>query len=141
MAQNVSKVPKGGSKINIRTDKIMGNQPISSLPGMAPIILFLQSKGIHILDQISQWDTNTQAWKRSSLPPIPKHLKENLNNFRYIFTTLLLQLKMATMDSDGIPLAPVTQYKQVIIIYVTGTTWLQHGYIGKQCGNLKPSLR
>lgn len=82
MAQNVSKVPKGSSKINIGTDKIMGNQPISSLPGMAPIILFLQSKGIYSLDQISQWDTNTQAWKRWSLPPIPQRLKENLDNFQ-----------------------------------------------------------
>eukprot|EP00253_Pinus_taeda_P010059 PITA_10059 len=82
MAQNVSKVPKGGSKINIGTDKIMGNQPICSLPGMTSIILFLQSKGIHSLDKITQWDAITHTWKRWSLPPIPQHLKENLDNFQ-----------------------------------------------------------
>lgn len=82
MAQNVSKVPKGGSKINIGADKIMGNQPINNHPSMDPILIFLQSKGIYNLDQISQWDINTQAWKRWSLPPIPENLKENLDNFQ-----------------------------------------------------------
>lgn len=53
MAQNISKVLKGGRKINIGTDKFMGNQPIGSQPGMDQILLFLQNKGIHYLDQIS----------------------------------------------------------------------------------------
>lgn len=45
MAQNISKVPKGGKEVNIDTDKNMGNPPINSLPGMNSITLFLQSKG------------------------------------------------------------------------------------------------
>jgi len=82
MAQNVSKVPKGGSKISIGGNKIMGNQAISSCPGMEPILLFLQSKGIYRLNQITQWDIDTQAWKGWSFPPIPDNLKENFNNFQ-----------------------------------------------------------
>eukprot|EP00253_Pinus_taeda_P036249 PITA_36249 len=54
MAQNVSKVPKDGSKINIGVDNIMGSQAISSRAG----------------------------WKGWSFPPIPDNLNENFNNFQ-----------------------------------------------------------
>lgn len=60
----------------------MGNKAISNYPGMEPIILYLQSKGLYRLNQISQWDIDTQAWKGWSFPPIPDNLKEIFNNFQ-----------------------------------------------------------
>eukprot|EP00253_Pinus_taeda_P011184 PITA_11184 len=81
MAQNISKVPKGGKKVNIGADKIMGNPPINSLPGMDSLISFLQSKGISNLDQISQWDATTHVWMRWEFPPIPQRLKGSFDNF------------------------------------------------------------
>jgi len=81
MAQNVSKVPKGGETVNFGSDKIMGNPPINSLPGMDPIIFYLQSKGICNLGQISQWDASTNVWMRWKFPPIPHHLKGNFDSF------------------------------------------------------------
>jgi len=81
MAQNVSKVPKGGEMVNFDSDKIIGNPPLNSLPGMDPIIHYLQSKGIFNLSQISQWKASTNVWTQWEIPPIPHHLKDSFDSF------------------------------------------------------------
>lgn len=81
MVQNVSKVPKGGETVNFGLDKIMGSPPINSLPGLDPIIHYLQSKGIFNLGQISQWNVSTNFWMRWEFPPIPQHLKGSFDSF------------------------------------------------------------
>lgn len=116
MAQNICKVPKGGSKINIKADKIMGNQPISSQPGTDQILLLLHNKGIQYLHQISQWDINTQAWKGWSFPPSLEISKRVLRVFRFIFTTLHQSLKMSLMAFYGTPQVLAIQFKLVAII-------------------------
>lgn len=50
MAQNISKVPKGGVNIKIGTDKIMGQQPINSQVGADQILSFFDNIGIQHLD-------------------------------------------------------------------------------------------
>lgn len=82
MAQNTSKVPKGGNNIKIGADKIMGNQPIINQPSTDQILLFLYNKGIHYLDQISQWDAHSQIWMGLTFPPIPIDLKEIFDNLQ-----------------------------------------------------------
>lgn len=82
LAQNTFKVPKGGNNIKIGAEKIMGNQSISSQPGTDKILLFLYNKGIHYLDQISQWDTHSQICMGWTFPPIPIDLKESFDNLQ-----------------------------------------------------------
>eukprot|EP00253_Pinus_taeda_P015168 PITA_15168 len=80
MAQNVSKVPKGGETVNIGSDKIMGNPPINNLPDIDPILRYLHSKGISKLSQISQWNDSTNAWIQWEFPPIPHHLNDSFGS-------------------------------------------------------------
>eukprot|EP00253_Pinus_taeda_P006959 PITA_06959 len=80
MAQNVSKVPKGGETVNIGSDKIMGNPPINNLTGTDPILRYLHSKGITKLSQISQWNDSTNAWIQWAFPPIPHHLNDSFDS-------------------------------------------------------------
>lgn len=82
MAQNTSKVPKDGNSVKIGADKIMQNHSISSQPCTDQILLFLHNKGIHFLDQISQWDINSQIWKGWNFPPIPNDLRESFDNLQ-----------------------------------------------------------
>lgn len=82
LAQNISKVPKGGSNIRIGADKIMGEQTISNKPGSQQILSFLNSMGIHNLDQISQWDTQSQIWKGWTFPNIPIEMEASLTNLQ-----------------------------------------------------------
>jgi len=69
MVQNISKLPKGGGSVKIGADRIMGNQSISSQPGMDQILLFFHNKGIHYLDQISQCDINSFSYFMSVMRP------------------------------------------------------------------------
>jgi len=62
LAQNISKAPKGGTSIKIGLDKIMGQQPIGSQPRTDQILSFFDSIWIYYLDQISQWDNQSQIW-------------------------------------------------------------------------------
>jgi len=62
LIQNTSKIPGEGSSINYATDKIMGFQPLNTVEEAIPFILYLNSKGIQRLDQISKWDADTGAW-------------------------------------------------------------------------------
>lgn len=78
MAQNTYKVPKGGTNINIGSNKIMGQQPINSHDGVNPILSFFDSIGIHHLDQISHWDPHSNLWSGWSFPAIPNDLKASL---------------------------------------------------------------
>eukprot|EP00253_Pinus_taeda_P014551 PITA_14551 len=82
LAQNISKVPNGGTNIKIGADKIMGQQPISSKPGIDQILSFFDSIGFHYLDQISQWDTHSQTWTRWNFPAIPIDLEASFANLQ-----------------------------------------------------------
>lgn len=79
MAQNISKVPNGGANINIRADKIMGQQPIKNHDGINPILTFFDTIGIHHLDQISHWDPHSHLWLGWSFLAIPNDLRASLS--------------------------------------------------------------
>jgi len=83
IAQNTSKIPKGGASINIGADRIMGQQPINRHGGVHPILSFFERTGIHYLDQISQWDPHTLLWSV---------LHSNLSPFVTVPVTPLLHL-------------------------------------------------
>eukprot|EP00253_Pinus_taeda_P030665 PITA_30665 len=75
LRKNTSKIPGGGDSINFATDKIMGLQPLNTIEEALPIIQYLNSKGIHRLGQISNWDPDSHAWNDWDFPDIPATLE------------------------------------------------------------------
>eukprot|EP00253_Pinus_taeda_P029799 PITA_29799 len=82
LKQNTSKIPGGGDSINFSTDNIMGLQPLNTIEEAIPIIHLLNSKGIHKLGQISNWDPDSHAWTDWDFPDIPASLEANFNAFK-----------------------------------------------------------
>ena len=82
LAQNISKVPKGGNNIRIGVDRIMDQQPINNKPGIGQILSFFDNIGLHYLDQISQWDIHSQLWTRWIFSEIPVDLEASLANLQ-----------------------------------------------------------
>lgn len=82
MTQNISKVPKGGTSINIGADKILGQQPINRHEETIPILTFFNSIGIHYLDQISCWDPLSHLWLGWSFPVVLSDLKPSLSTLQ-----------------------------------------------------------
>jgi len=79
MIQNTSKVPRGGSSINIGADKILGQQPINRHNDAIPILTFLNNRGIFYLDQISRWDPLSHIWLGWTFPTIPNDINNSLS--------------------------------------------------------------
>lgn len=88
LVQNVSKVPKGGNNIRIGANRIMGWQPITKKPGIGKILSFFDSIGLHYLDQISQWDTQSQIWTGWIFPDIPIDLEASFANLQTHFHSI-----------------------------------------------------
>lgn len=78
MIQNISKIPMGGASINIGADKILGQQPINMHEETIPILNFFNNRGIHYLDQISNWDPQSHIWLGCSFLVIPSELNSSL---------------------------------------------------------------
>eukprot|EP00253_Pinus_taeda_P018691 PITA_18691 len=82
LKQNTLKIPGGGESINFASDRIMGLAPLNTIEDAIPIILVLNSRGIHSLDQISKWDPCSHAWTGWAFPEIPAALEASLNAFK-----------------------------------------------------------
>eukprot|EP00253_Pinus_taeda_P008935 PITA_08935 len=82
LKQHTSKIPGGGDNINFSTDKIMGLPPLNTIEEAIPIIHHLNSKGIHRLGQISNWDRDSHAWTSWTFPEIPTSLEACFNAFK-----------------------------------------------------------
>lgn len=75
MAQNISKVPGGGSSINISKDRILGQSPMGSHTEATSAINWLNNRGIWSLAQITKWGSSSQAWIGWTLPDYPRDLE------------------------------------------------------------------
>ena len=82
LAQNISKVPKGGNTINIGMDRIMGQIPIMDSPDTQNILHYYSNMGLKFLSQFSKWDAQTQMWIGWNFPNIPPHLEDELRNLQ-----------------------------------------------------------
>ena len=74
-------IPGNGQRINIWTSRILGQPPISSLPGLAPLAEWASGQGIQTIYDLSLWDTTGQwrGWKE--LTP-PAHMANAASSLR-----------------------------------------------------------
>lgn len=59
-------------------DRVMGHPPLKENSEIAEIRLWLQSKGIHKIDDIAGWD-NRGEWQRWKFPKAPAQLTPQLH--------------------------------------------------------------
>lgn len=114
IAQNISKVPKGGGSINISADKILGQHPIISHEETIPILTFLSSKGIHFLEQISSWDPLYHLWLGWSFPDVSTILIPSLVSLQ---SFLHSKAPIKKNERDGLRWDPTVSYFSVRVAH------------------------
>jgi len=111
MIQNISKVPRGGTSINIGADKILGQQPINRHDEAIPILTFLNNMGIFYLDQISRWDPLSHIWLGWTFPAIPSDINFSLSALLSLLHSKAPIKKMRRTASVGTPQDRTTLFK------------------------------